>query len=92
MDKQDFDRLSAIAKEINDIRLKNNLTEIQFIANKSSTTYYDYHKERNMVDLITRGEHRYRDCKIVTLEEDLDIGEVKEMDYDIYMDYNKHRR
>ncbi len=87
MNKEDFDRLSEMAKEINEIRVRSSLTEIQFIANKTSTTYYDYHKERNVVDLITRGEHRYRDCKIVTFEEDLGTGDVKEMDYEEYVNY-----
>ena len=87
MNKEDFDRLSAMAKEINEIRVRNNLTEIQFISSKMRITYYNYHKERNIVDLITRGEHRYRDCKIVTFKEDLDTGDIKEMNYEEYANY-----
>ena len=87
MDKEDFNRLATMAKEINEIRVRNNLTEIQFISNKTSTTYYDYHKERNVVDLITRGEHKYKDFKIVTFQEDLDTGEIEEMDYEEYINY-----
>lgn len=87
MNKEDFDKLSAMAKEINDIRVRNNLTEMQFISNKISTTYYDYHKEKNVVVLVTRGEHKYKDCKIVTFQEDLDTGDIQEMDYEEYMNY-----
>ena len=87
MNKEDFDRLATMAKEINEIRVRNNLTEIQFISNKLSTPYYDYHKERNVVDLITRGKHKYKDCKIVTFQEDLDTGEIEEMNYEEYINY-----
>ena len=55
MNRQDFDKLSEIAKEINDIRLRNNLSEIQLQARDRSFTYYEHHEEWNEVMLLTRG-------------------------------------
>lgn len=88
MIKQDFDRIKEMAKELNEIRLRNDLRELQLTADEVSCTYYDYHKEWNEVTLITRGEHQYRDCKIVNMKQNKETREIEEMDYDEYMNYN----
>lgn len=87
MVREDFNKIKEIAKELNKIRLRNNLRQLQLIADEQSTTYYDYHKEWNEVTLITRGEHPIFDCKIAHMEQNKDTKEIKEMDYEKYINY-----
>jgi len=86
MNKQDFNRLNEIAKELNDIRLRNDLNEVQLTAERRETTYYDYHKEWSEVQLLTRGEDKYRDCKFAYMKQYED-NEIINMDYEEYVNY-----
>lgn len=88
MIEQDFDRIKEIAKELNEIRVRNDLRELQLTASERQYTWFEDHKEWNEVTLITRGEHQYRDCKIVNMKQNKETKEIEEMDYDEYMNYN----
>ena len=66
MIKKDFYKLSEIAKEINNIRVRNNLAEIQLILNKDSITIV---KEKILFNLVTRGERLQSSNIQVILEE-----------------------
>jgi hypothetical protein len=44
-------------------------------------------EECNGVMLLTRGEHRYRDCKIVYMIQNKKTNEIKDMEYDEYINY-----
>ncbi len=87
MIKKDFNRIKKIAKELNEIRLRNNLRQLQLIADEQSVTYYDYHKEWSEVTLITRGEHPIFNCKIANMKQNKDTNEIEEMDYEKYINY-----
>lgn len=88
MNEQDFNRIKEISKELNNIRLRNNLRELQITSDHQQVTYYDYHNEWNEVTLLTRGEHRYRDCRIVSMKFDKETNKVtKEMEYDKYINF-----
>lgn len=47
MIKQDFDRIQEIAKELNEIRLRNNLRELELKAEDRQYTWFEVHKEWN---------------------------------------------
>lgn len=87
MIREDFNRIKEIAKELNEIRLRNDLRELQLTAGERICTHYDYKREWNEVTLLTRGEHPYRDCKIVSMEQDKRTNEIEEMDYEKYINY-----
>jgi hypothetical protein len=88
MNEQDFNRIKEIAKELNDIRIKNNLTELQLRAKDEGFTHYDFHKEWNEIMLLTRGEHWLRDCKIVKMKQDKETNKIDEdMEYGDYINY-----
>lgn len=87
MNKEDFNKIKQISKELNDIRLRNNLTEIQLLAEDKSFTHYDYHKEWNEVMFLTREGHKCKDCKIVCMKQDKHTSELEDMDYEEYVNY-----
>lgn len=86
MNEQDFNRIKEISKELNDIRLRNDLRELELRSEHQQFTHHEYRREWNEVVLITRGEHRIFDCKIVRMEIDKETNKItKEMEYDKYI-------
>lgn len=88
MDKSDFNRIKEIAEELNNIRLKNNLKELQLIAKDQSFTYFEYHEEWNEVTLITRGGDIYKDFKAVYMKQNKENNIIENMEYNEYINYN----
>lgn len=88
MNEQDFNKIKEISKELNNIRLRNNLQELQLTSDDRQITYYEYHKKWNEVTLITRGEHKYRDCKIASMTFNKETNDIiDDMEYVKYINY-----
>jgi len=80
--EQDFNKLKEISKELNEIRLRNNLIELQLKAEDNSFISWRY----NQVMLLTRGKKKY-DCKINHMRHNKDTNEFEDMDYNKYLNY-----
>ena len=90
MNEQDFNRIKEISKEINDIRLRNNLIELHLRAKDSTEIFSEEHKgwdEWNEVMLFTRNKEVYRSYKKVSMVQDKATNEMIDMEYDEYMNY-----
>lgn len=85
--EQDFDKLKEIAKELNEIRVRNNLTELQMRADNDNRYFIDN------VMLLTREEYRddfghFRErCRITRQRTDMTAKEFSDMDYNEYLNY-----
>lgn len=87
MNEQDFNRIKEISEELNLIRIRNNLKELQLKAEERSFTHNELHKEWDEVTLLTRGEHLYKDCKIVSMKKFRNSSEFEDMEYEKYINY-----
>lgn len=87
MDELDFNRLREIAEELNVIRKRNNLTELQLRAENDGRFFSDN------VMLLTREEYKddfnhYREkCKICNTRYNKITNENEEMSYEDYINY-----
>jgi hypothetical protein len=87
MDELDFNRLREIADELDIIRKRNNLTELQLRADNDGRFF------ANSVMLLTREEykddfnHYQEKCRIAYTRYNKLTNEDEEMSYDDYINY-----